>query len=158
EAGGKLREQGAELAGGRERIDRGAEFVDVLRPEVQRIGAGRLLEHLGVRELLKEFERELEVGRRALRPAGGRRGRRHAIERRVDLDGVEVVRVEAEFVELAASTRTTSCRRVEDPVPGPFTRWVAPAGRPDADVGLTSCTSLCRSQTLPSIRGRGSAV
>ena len=81
EAGRKLREQRAQLAGVGQRIDCRAELVDVLLAEVHGIAAGRLVEHLRVRELLIELQRELEARRRALgppcapSPAPGRRRR-----------------------------------------------------------------------------------
>ena len=125
---------------------RGAELVDVLAPEPGRIAARGFREHVRVRELLIQLQRELEIRRRPLRPFLHRRDRGHAIERRVHLHGVEVLGVKGELVELGRAAR--AARRlggIEDAVPGAFAGGIAPAGRPDADVGLAgrSCGAHC---------------
>ena len=68
----------------------------------------RLAEHLRVRELLIQLERELEARRRALRPAARDLGPRLAVEGRVHLDGVEVLGVEAQLVEVRRSRRAST--------------------------------------------------
>ena len=68
----------------------------------------------------------LEVLRRPRRPASRHVGRRHAVERRVDLYGVEVFRVERQLVELAAALRASS-GWVEDPFPRALAGRIAPA-------------------------------
>src|SRR5919109_1860243 len=133
EAGGKLREQRAELVRRCERLDRAAELVHVLVSEVPRILSGCLVEHFRVRELLKQLERELEAGRRAPRPPLRRLDRWHAVERRVNLDGVEMLGVEREPVDLQPSARAR-LGGIEDAVPRALAGGIAPAGRADANV------------------------
>ena len=58
-----------------------------------------------MRELLEEFERELEATRRAIRPALGRFRCGCPVEAGIDLDGVEVLGVERQLVELASRPR-----------------------------------------------------
>ena len=101
-AGRELRQQRTELAGWRERIDGGAELVDVLLREIPGVLPRGLLIHARVRELLVQLERELEGGRRAIHPALSRGRRRDPVERRIDFDRVEVLGVEAQLVESAA--------------------------------------------------------
>ena len=147
EAGGKLRQQRAQLV----RFARAARSRRGTRrrpccPSLDGSPAGRFREHVRVRELLIQLQRELEIRRRPLRPFLHRRDRGHAIKRRVHLDGVEVLGVKGELVELGRAAR--AARRlggIEDAVPGAFAGGIAPAGRPDADVGLAgrSCGAHC---------------
>src|SRR5512145_1973547 len=92
----------------------------------------RFLEHLGMRELLIQLQRELEPRRSATGPAFRRRGRRYSIEGRVDLDRVEVLGIERQLVELATASGRAP-RRVEDAVPCSLSRRVTPARCPDTD-------------------------
>ena len=56
EASGELCQQRAELGRARKRIDGRAEFIHVRAIDIGRILAGRLVEHLRVRELLIELQ------------------------------------------------------------------------------------------------------
>jgi hypothetical protein len=52
-----------------------------------------------VRELLIQLDGEFEIARRPLRPSAADLGARLAVERRVDLNGVEVFGVKGELVK-----------------------------------------------------------
>src|SRR5688572_14356783 len=95
-----------------------------------------------MRELLEQLQRELEARGCALDPFLDGRDRGHAIERGVHLDGVEMLRVERELVELRGAARPARRRlRIEDPVPRALARWIAPSGRADADPGSAPGTA-----------------
>ena len=91
-----------------------------------------LAEHLRVRELLIELERELEARRRPLRPGARHLGARLPVEGRVHLDGVEVLGVEAQLVEVLRAGALRSRGRIEEAVPRPLAGRVVPARGADA--------------------------
>src|SRR5262249_14449880 len=116
EAGWKLREQGAELACGCQRIDATPKLV-----EVRVVGPYELCERLGtevlsdlrpdplaeqprVREFLIQLDGEFEIAGRPLGPSAADLGARLAVERRVDLNGVEVFGVKRELVKTLRPT------------------------------------------------------
>ena len=93
-----------------------APALHAIRRRLRPSGSDRsqpLLEHPRVRELLIQLDRELEIRRRPLGPAARDLGSRLAVERRVHLDGVEVLGVVGELVEPFG----VRARRVEDAVP-----------------------------------------
>jgi len=97
EGDGELGQHGAELAGVGQRRQPGHELVDVLLAQLG-AGAGGLLEHLRVGELLPQLGGEAEVVRHPGRPAARGLGAGRPVEGAVDLDRVEVLGVEAELV------------------------------------------------------------
>ena len=146
EARRELRQQGAELARARQRIDPATEFVEVrlIRPRDglepvavtdgcgfgrQRIGDA-LPVHLRVREFLIQLDGKLEAGRCTRGPRAAHRGARLPIEGRIHLDRVEVAGVEGDLVE---AFRTLPRGWIEDAVPGASTRRVVPARSSDAE-------------------------
>src|SRR5262245_13303210 len=126
EAGRKLREQGAEPATCRQRLDAAFELIDVLARD-----RALIVGHQRVRELLVELDGEVEVRRRALDPTK-RRGRpRLAVKCAVHLDAVEPLGIEAELVEATIAIFRIG---IEDAVPGAAAGGIVPAGRADAQV------------------------
>ena len=97
-----------------------------------------------MREFLIELDRELEARRRALGPAARDLGARLPVERRVHLDRVEVLGVEAQLVEAPVPARLRA-RRIEEAVPGAR----APSG---------SSTPTCRCEGSRHAVGSGSPI
>src|SRR3569833_1868808 len=90
---GELRQQWAELASLRQRVQASQEEVEILLGH-RGVAPSALFEHLGVGELLPQLGGETEVRGDALCPVRGGRGRWWAIERAVALARVEVLSVE----------------------------------------------------------------
>src|SRR5262249_7739112 len=97
EAGRKLSQQHAQLARLGQWSDALSEDIEVLLGDKRLLSGGRLV-HLGVSELLPQLDGKAEVLRHLACPRFGGVLVRRAIERAVDLDGVEVLGVEAQFV------------------------------------------------------------
>src|SRR3569833_2777597 len=100
---------------------------------------GDVLQALDVRDVAADLDREEKVVRRLLRPARDRLAAWEAIERRVDLDRVEVLRVEAQ------PRAGREPRRVEDAVP-PV--GVVPAGAADPQ-RVSAFASVVHSSGVP---------
>ena len=113
-----------DLAGGRERIDPALERIDICLGD----GAG-IDRHAGMCELLEHFHGELEAGRSALCPPQGDVRPRLAVEGAVDLNAVEALGVEGEFVEAPGPILGAG---VEDAVPGAPAAGIVPARGADA--------------------------
>ena len=106
-------------------------FFKLLAAFVLVIGVATLTLDLSVRRAWEgSLERELESRRCPFGPSTRGRRRRHAVERRVDLDRVEMLGVERQLVELAAAPPARS-DGIEDAVPGALAGRVAPAGGAD---------------------------
>src|SRR5215510_7695896 len=142
EARRKLGEKRSDLSGRRERLDSGAEVVEVglrdFRQQVEQwpFGVGRrlqsgLLEHLRMCELLIELQRKIKTGRRPRSPSSCDFGPRLPIKGRIDFDRIEVFGVKAQLVELICTGALRSAFWIKDAVPGPLPGWVAPARRAD---------------------------
>ena len=124
EAGRELRQQRAELAGRRQRLDRGAELVDVL---LRRASTGRrpvafwnISGWVNFWNSLSENSNPAASARPTPRTVGRRRA---PVERRVDFDGVEVLGVERAARRSRRGARSTARRHgIEDAVPGAFAR------------------------------------
>src|SRR5262245_39218410 len=116
ETRGKLNKDAAKLTRLEERRDSLFEFIDVrLNPSV-----------LSVSELLPRFNRKFEVFGRPLRPAFRCFRSARTIESGIDLDRIEVPRIELQFVG--------SCEWIKQSCPrtGPCAGWIAPAPGSDS--------------------------
>ena len=108
EARRELREQRANLSGGGERLDALPERVDFRHVELRHardfcmgVGFARgLLVHRGMRELAIELQREFKALGSPAGPSSRDVTLRLPVEGCVDLDGVEMVRIEGELIEL----------------------------------------------------------
>src|SRR5581483_5298766 len=122
EAWGKLREQGTDLARTGQRVHARSECVDLA-------GIRQLSTLVG--ELPEEFERKLETLGGAIDPALGHARLRLTVERRIDLDRIEVLGVVGKLVEFprraVPACRTRSDRGIEQPVPCSAARRIVPA-------------------------------
>jgi len=95
--------------------------LDPIEQELE-VPAG-LAQPLDVRQIPADFDREREVRRRLVSPALDRFASRQPVERRIELDGIEVARVELEpapcresrRVELAAAPGLVIPARAADP-------------------------------------------
>src|SRR5687768_7478412 len=124
EAEWKLDQKRSELAGRRERFNPAFERVDIRRRHRSPVDG-----HTGMRELLIQLHRELEILRRAFHPSEGGVGAGLAVKGAVDLDGVEALGIEAQLVKAAFAILG---KRVEDAVPGALAGGVVPARGPDS--------------------------
>src|SRR5215510_2958667 len=111
-----------------------------------------------MRELLIELQRELEVCWCPLDPAAGDLGARLAVERRVHLDGVEVLGIEAQLIETGRAGLLRSGRGIEESVPLPLAGRVVPARGSDvkAHARYNNCSGECWRSTRSSTRFRAS--
>src|SRR5438132_10824153 len=83
-----------------------------------------------MREFLIELQGEVESRRRPRRPTPCNLRSRLAVERRIHLDRIEMLRVEPKLVELIRSGALRARLRIEEAVPRPLARWVIPPRRP----------------------------
>ena len=90
----------------------------------------RIPEHRWMRELLAQLYGKIKAWTRPLDPGATTSGPALPVERRVHLDGIEVLRVEAELVEIARSVTLRARRRVEQAVPRAFSGGIAPPDVP----------------------------
>src|SRR4030095_1641433 len=125
-AGRELRQQRTQASTDGERFDAAFELIDVRA----RDGAG-IVRHQWVSELLIELDREVEMHGRALDPAERGRGARWTVERTVDFDGVEALRIETELVQAATPMRGEA---IENAVPRAPADRVIPTRRADSQL------------------------
>src|SRR5579859_7005157 len=116
----KLGQQWTQFAGFGQRADPLGEHAEVVLLDLSRL-TSRRLEHLRMSELLPQLGGEAEVVRDLRGPRARRVHAGRPVERAVDLDGVEVLRVEGELVLVG------ELGRIEHPVPGALTLWITPA-------------------------------
>src|SRR5678815_1146755 len=79
-----------------------------------------------MREFLVQLHGEIEARTRTLDPRAADFGAWLAVERRIDLDGIEVLRVEPQFVEVARAVALRAGGRIEQAVPSARSRRIAP--------------------------------